>query len=200
MKKKNPSNIQNNGFTEFLLYTAPNGKVKVEIFLKDENIWLTQARIAELFGVERSVITKHIRNIFHEGELHKSSTSAIFAQVQKEGQREVTRDVEFYNLDVIISVGYRVNSSQATHFRMWATERLREYIIKGFVMDDERLKDPQRIFGKDYFEEQLARIRDIRSSERRMYQKISDIYVECSADYVSESATTKQAIFCDSPK
>ena len=192
MSKKNKKIIpSNNNFTEFLLYTTPNGKVKVEIFLHDENIWLTQSKIAELFGVERSVVTKHLQNIFQEGELDKNLTSAKIAQVQNEGKRQVKRNVEFYNLDAIISVGYRVNSTQATHFRIWATERLREYIIKGFTMDDERLKNPNTIFGKDYFEEQLARIRDIRSSERRMYQKITDIYAQCSADYSPNSDITK---------
>lgn len=190
MKKKN-SLVSNNSFTEFLLYTTPNGKVKVEIFLHNENIWLTQARIADLFGVERSVVTKHLQNIFQEGELNRGVTCAKIAQVQTEGERQVTRQVEFYNLDAILSVGYRVNSRQATLFRIWATERLKEYIIKGFTMDDERLKNPNNIFGKDYFEEQLARIRDIRSSERRFYQKITDIYSQCSADYDKDSEETK---------
>ncbi len=184
--------IKQDRFTEFLLYTAPNGKVKVEIFLHNENIWLTQARIAELFGVDRSVVTKHLRNVFKEGELDKKATSAKIAQVQKEGQREVARDVEFYNLDAILSVGYRVNSIQATQFRIWATERLKEYIIKGFTMNDEKLKDPYNVFGKDYFEEQLARIRNIRSSERRFYQKITDIYAQCSIDYDPNEEITKQ--------
>ncbi|MEK7085976.1 MAG: RhuM family protein, partial [Patescibacteria group bacterium] len=192
MRKNNKQIISNNSFTEFLLYTTPNKKVKVEIFLRDENIWLTQVKIAELFGVERSVITKHLQNIFNEGELDKEATCAIFAQVQKEGNREVKREIEFYNLDVILSVGYRVNSSLATQFRIWATDRLKEYIIKGFTMDDERLKNPNNIFGHDYFEEQLARIRDIRSSERRFYQKITDIYSQCSADYDSSSDITKK--------
>ena len=138
-------------FTEFLLYTTPNGKVKVEIFLRNENVWLTQGRIANLFGVDRSVITKHLQNIYEEGELGKETTCAKIAQVQNEGAREVTRQVEFYNLDAILSVGYRVNSRQATLFRIWATERLKEYIIKGFTMDDERLKNPNNIFGKDCF-------------------------------------------------
>ncbi len=191
-KTSNKQIVPNNSFTEFLLYTTPNGKVKVEIFLRDENIWLTQAKIAELFGVERSVVTKHLQNIFQEGELDKNSTCAKIAQVQTEGQRQVTRDVEFYNLDAIISVGYRINSAQATQFRIWATERLKEYIIKGFTMDDERLKNPNYIFGKDYFEEQLARIRNIRSSERRFYQKITDIYAQCSADYDPNQEITKQ--------
>jgi len=179
------------GFNEILLYTTPNGKVKVEIYLQNETIWLTQQKIADLFGVDRSVVTKHLINIYKEAELSKEATCAKIAQVQTEGSREVTRPIEFYNLDVIISVGYRVNSSQATAFRIWATERLKEYIIKGFTMDDERLKNPNNIFGKDYFEEQLARIRDIRSSERRFYQKITDIYSSCSADYSKDTDTTK---------
>jgi len=190
--KKNKQIVKQNTFTEFLLYTTPNGKVKVEIFLRDETVWLTQAKIAELFDVDRSVVTKHLQNIFSEGELEKNSTCAKIAQVQKEGQREVARKVEFYNLDAIISVGYRVNSQRATHFRVWATQVLKEYIIKGFAMDDERLKNPDNIFGKDYFEEQLARIRDIRSSERRFYQKITDIYSQCSADYDPNTEITKQ--------
>ena len=165
------------GFNEIMLYTTPNGKVKVEIYLQNETIWLTQQKIADLFGVDRTVVTKHLINIYKETELDKAATCAKIAQVQTEGSREVTRPVEFYNLDAIISVGYRVNSAQATAFRIWATERLKEYIIKGFTMDDERLKNPNNIFGKDYFEEQLARIRDIRSSERRFYQKITDIFL-----------------------
>ncbi|MFN8258994.1 MAG: virulence RhuM family protein [Bacteroidales bacterium] len=180
------------GFTEILLYTTPGGKVKVEIYIKNETIWLTQAKIAELFGVDRSVITKHLKNIFKENELNKEATCAKITQVQIEGNREVNRNIEFYNLDAIISVGYRVNSKKATLFRIWATERLKEYIIKGFTMDDERLKNPEYIFGKDYFEEQLARIRDIRSSERRFYQKITDIYAHCSADYSYDNNITRE--------
>jgi hypothetical protein len=191
MTKKNQI-IKNNNFTKFLLYTTPNGKVKVEIFLRDENIWLTQAKIAELFDTERSVVTKHLQNIYLDGELDKVSTCAKFAQVQNEGNRAINRELEFYNLDAIISVGYRVNSAQATQFRIWATERLKEYIIKGFTMDDERLKDPNGFFGHDYFDEQLARIRNIRSSERRMYQKVADIYAQCSADYDPNEEITKQ--------
>ncbi len=179
------------GFSQILLYTTPNGNVKVEIYLKNETVWLTQQKIADLFGVDRSVATKHLKNIYDDSELSKKSTCAIFAQVQLEGIREVKRNIEFYNLDAIISVGYRVNSRQATHFRIWATERLKEYIIKGFTMDDERLKNPNNIFGKDYFEEQLARIRDIRSSERRFYQKITDIYSQCSVDYDINDQITK---------
>jgi len=188
MAKKKSNIVPNNSFTEILLYTAPSGKVKVEIFLHNENVWLSQAKIAELFGVERSVVTKHLKNIFDTAELQESSVCAIFAHTASDGK---TYQTQFYNLDAIISVGYRVNSTQATHFRIWATERLKEYIIKGFTMDDERLKNPENIFGKDYFDEQLARIRDIRSSERRFYQKITDIYAQCSADYDVNSDTTR---------
>lgn len=187
-KKKN---VATEGFNEILLYTTPNGKVKVEIYLQNETIWLTQQKMADLFGVDRSVITKHLLNIYKEGELNKEATCAKIAHVQTEGNRKVSRPIEFYNLDAIISVGYRVNSTQATAFRIWATERLKEYIIKGFTMDDERLKNPNNIFGKDYFDEQLARVRDIRSSERRFYQKITDIYSSCSADYSKETDITK---------
>lgn len=181
--------VPNNSFTEFLLYTTPNGKVKVEVFLRNENIWLTQDKIAKLFGVQRPAITKHLKNIFECGELNENSVSSILEHTADDGKVYKTK---FYNLDAIISVGYRVNSIQATHFRIWATEHLKEYIIKGFTMDDERLKNPQNFFGQDYFEEQLARIRDIRSSERRFYQKITDIYAQCSADYNINSEETKQ--------
>lgn len=180
------------GFNEILLYTTPSGQVKVEMYLQNETIWLTQQKIADLFGVDRSVVTKHLQNIYEINELSKEATCAKFAQVQQEGSRNVTRQIEFYNLDAIISVGYRVNSTRATQFRIWATERLKEYIVKGFTMDDERLKNPQNIFGKDYFDEQLARIRDIRSSERRFYQKITDIYSQCSADYSINTDVTKK--------
>jgi len=180
--------MEQNNFKELLLYTAPNGKVKVEIYLENETVWLTQQKIADLFGVERSVVTKHIKNIFESKELIEESVCAKFAHTANDGK---TYQTQFYNLDAIISVGYRVNSTQATHFRIWATERLKEYIIKGFTMDDERLKTPNYTYGKDYFEEQLARIRDIRSSERRFYQKITDIYAQCSADYNINSQTTK---------
>lgn len=176
------------GFNEILLYTTPNGKVKVEIYLQNETIWLTQQKIADLFGVERSVVTKHLKNIFQSGELDEISVCAKIAHTASDGKSYLT---QFYNLDVIISVGYRVNSTQATHFRIWATALLKEYIIKGFTMDDERLKNPNNLFGKDYFEEQLARIRDIRSSERRFYQKITDIYSQCSADYDVNTQTTR---------
>lgn len=178
-----------NSFTEFLLYKSPNGEVKVEIFLKDENIWLTQARIAKLFDVERSVVTKHLKNIFDTGELQEESVCANFAHTANDGKKYLTN---FYNLDAIISVGYRVNSTKATQFRIWATSVLKSYVIKGFAMNDEKLKDPKNIFGKDYFEEQLARIRNIRSSERRFYQKITDIYAQCSIDYDPNEKITKE--------
>jgi len=168
------------GYNEILLYTTPDRKVKVEVFLQNETIWLTQQKIADLFEVQRPAITKHLKNIFESGELNGESVSSILERTASDGK---TYKTQFYNLDAIISVGYRVNSQQATHFRIWATERLREYIIKGFTMDDDRLKNPGNFFGKDYFDEQLARIRDIRSSERRFYQKITDIYSQCSADY-----------------
>ena len=174
---------------EFLIYTAPSGKVRVEAFIHNENVWLTQDKISVLFGVDRSVVTKHIRNIFITNELQEDSVCAKIARTASDGKNYLTK---FYNLDAIISVGYRVNSIQATHFRIWATERLKEYIIKGFTMDDERLKNPHNVFGKDYFEEQLARIRDIRSSERRFYQKITDIYAKCSSDYDKNSIETQQ--------
>lgn len=178
-------------YQEFLLYKSPDGKVHFEVFIQNETIWLTQQKMADLFGIVKSTISEHIKNIFLTGELLQKATVRKFRTVQKEGNRKVTRDLDFYNLDAIVSVGYRVNSKQATHFRIWATQVLKEYIIKGFTMDDERLKNPQNIFGKDYFEEQLARIRDIRSSERRFYQKITDIYAQCSADYDIKEQVTK---------
>lgn len=175
--------------TDFLLYTTPNGKIKVEVFLQNENIWLTQDKIAELFGVQRPAVTKHLKNIFESDELQEEAVCSILEHTASDGKLYKTK---FYNLDAIISVGYRVNSAQATQFRIWATSVLREYIIKGFAMNDERLKDPRQIFGKDYFEEQLARIRNIRSSERRLYQKITDIYSQCSIDYDPDQETTKK--------
>ena len=176
--------------TEFWLYTAPNGKVKVEVLLNNETIWLTQKRMAELFGVGIPAISKHLENIFDSGELERKATVSILETVQKEGNREVKRKLEYYNLDVIISVGYRVNSTQATQFRIWATQLIKEYIIKGFAMDDERLKNG-RHFGKDYFRELLERVRSIRASERRIYQQITDIFAECSTDYDPKAKTTQ---------
>lgn len=176
---------------EIILFTADDGAVKIEVLFESENFWLTQSKIAELFAVDRTVITKHLKNIYEENELVKDSTSAIFALVQKEGDRQVTRNVEFYNLDAIIAVGYRVNSKRATQFRIWATQALKEYITKGFILNDEMLKNG-RPFGKDYFDELLERIREIRASERRAYQKIADIFEQTSADYDPNSDETKQ--------
>ncbi|MBN2435510.1 MAG: virulence RhuM family protein [Spirochaetes bacterium] len=176
--------------TEFLLYTARDGKVKVEVFLNNETIWLTQKRMAELFGVDVSTINEHLRNIYKSEELAENSTIGKFPIVQTEGNRDVRRNVNFYNLDAVLSVGYRINSKQATQFRIWATRTLKEYIIKGFAMDDERLKNG-RFFGQDYFRELLERVRSIRSSERRIYQQITDIFAECTINYDPKSDITK---------
>ena len=176
---------------QFLLYTAPDGAVKVEVFLKGETAWLTQKAISELFGVKVPAINKHLMNIFETGELTRAATVSRMEIVQLETGREVRREVEFFNLDAIIAVGYRVNSYQATQFRIWATKTLREFMIKGFVLDDERLKRGKQIFGKDYFDELLERIREIRASERRFYQKVTDLYA-LSADYDPEAPVTKE--------
>ncbi|MDR2845441.1 MAG: virulence RhuM family protein, partial [Puniceicoccales bacterium] len=172
---------------QFLLYSAPDGAVKVDVFFKDETVWLTQQAMAGLYGIERSVITKHLRNIFTSGELLESSVCANFAHTAADGKKYNTK---YYNLDAIIAVGYRVNSYQATQFRIWATKTLREFIIKGFVMDDERLKQGKRVFGKDYFDELLERIREIRASERRFYQKITDIYA-LAVDYQKDAPISR---------
>ncbi|WP_022964260.1 virulence RhuM family protein [Halopseudomonas pelagia] len=176
--------------TEFLLYTAPNGDIKVEVLLSNETIWLTQKRMAELFGVGVPAISKHLENIFDSNELQREATVSVLETLRQEGERSVRRKLEYYNLDAVISVGYRVNSSQATQFRIWATQLIKEYIIKGFAMDDERLKNG-RFFGKDYFRELLERVRSIRASERRVYQQITDIFSECSIDYDPKSKTTQ---------
>ena len=168
---------KNPQFNDILLYSTSNGTVKVEVLYEDETFWLSQKRMAELFGVESHTITYHLKEIFKSGELEENSTTRKIRAVQKEGNREVSREIDFYNLDAVIAVGYRVNSLQATKFRIWATNSLKEFIIKGFVLDDERLKQSKR-FGKDYFTELLERIREIRSSERRFYQKLTDIYAE----------------------
>jgi len=176
--------------SDFLLYKSPDGEIKVEVFMWEETIWLTQKRLGELFGVKVPAISKHLNNIYSERELERLSTVSILETVREEGDRKVKRNVEYYNLDAIIAVGYRVNSNKATQFRIWATKVLREYIIKGFVLDDERLKNG-RYFGKDYFRELLERVRSIRTSERRIYQKITDIFAECSIDYDKSSEITK---------
>jgi len=167
-KNRYPSLSVQNEVTDFLLYTAPGSEVKVEVLLSNETLWLTQKRMAELFAVGVPAVSKHLDNIYSEGELERRATISILETVQKEGHRNVTRKIEYYNLDAVISVGYRVNSAQATQFRIWATKLIKEYIIKGFTMDDERLKNG-RYFGKDYFKELLERIRSIRASERRIY-------------------------------
>lgn len=178
--------------SEMILYTTPSGEVRIEIYVQDETVWLTQQKIADLFAVDRTVVSKHLKNIYNEGELEKKATCAKFAQVQKEGDREVKRNIEFFNLDAIISVGYRVNSSKATQFRIWATKTLKEYIIKGFAIDDQRLKQGKTLFGKDYFRELLERVRSIRASERRIYQQVTDIFAECSIDYDPNSPITRK--------
>jgi hypothetical protein len=177
-------------FNDILLYTTSQGKVKIEVLYEDETFWLSQKRMAELFGVESHTITYHLKEIFKSGELDENSTTRKIRVVQKEGNREVSREVEFYNLDAVIAIGYRVNSLQATKFRIWATKTLKEFIIKGFVLDDDRLKQSKR-FGKDYFTELLERIREIRASERRFYQKMTDIFSECSLDYDPKSEITQ---------
>lgn len=179
--------------TEFLLYTAPNGAIKVEVLLSGETLWLTQKRMAELFGVGVPAISKHLKNIFDSGELVEGEVISILETTSAHGAVEglsQTQKVKYYNLDAVISVGYRVNSAQATQFRIWATALIKEYIIKGYAMDDERLKNG-RYFGKDYFRELLERVRSIRASERRIYQQITDIFAECSIDYAPKSETTR---------
>ena len=171
----------------FLIYD----EAQVKAVLKDESIWLSQKGMAELFSVNVSAISKHLKNIFSEGELTQSATVSILEIVQIEGGRSIKRNVEVYNLDAIISVGYRINSAKATKFRIWATNVLKEFIKKGFVLDDERLKQGQNIFGKDYFTELLERVRSIRASERRIWQKITDIFAECAFDYDKNSELTK---------
>ena len=181
------SEQQNN----FLLYTAPSGEVRVQVYLQDESVWLTQKAMSLLFDTTTQNITIHLKNIFESGELDEMATCKEILQVQQEGDRQVSRKQKFYNLDAIISVGYRVNSSKATQFRIWATQTLKEFIIKGFVLDDERLKQGTTAFGKDYFKELLRRVRSIRASERRIYQQVTDIFAECSIDYDPKSEITK---------
>jgi len=173
---------------KFLLYTGKDGAVKVEVFFQGETVWLTQKAIAELFGVKVPAINKHLKNIFETGELIEDSVVSILETTAADGKNYSTR---YYNLDAIIAVGYRVNSFQATQFRIWATKTLREFIIKGFVMDDERLKRGKQVFGKDYFDELLERIREIRASERRFYQKLTDIYA-LAVDYNADAPVTKE--------
>ena len=176
---------------KFLLYTSQSGDIKISVRIENETLWLTQKMMSELFGVEVNTINYHLKEVFKSWELKEEATIRNFRIVQREWEREVSREVEFYNLDAIISVGYRVNSTRATQFRIWATSVLREYIIKGFVMDDERLKQWKTAFWVDYFRELLERVRSIRASERRVYLQITDIFSECSRDYDPHSQTTK---------
>jgi hypothetical protein len=178
-------NQQNN----FLIYSTPNNNVRVDVFIQDETIWLTQKSMGELFAVVKSTISEHLSNIFKDNELNENSVVRKFRTTAADGKKYETN---YYNLDAIISVGYRVNSSKATQFRIWATNTLKEYIIKGFVMDDARLKQGQTVFGKDYFKELLQRVRSIRASERRIYQQVTDIFAECSIDYNKDAPITKE--------
>src|ERR1035437_2681015 len=178
---------------EIIFYSTPDGTVRVEVLFEGETFWLNQKKMAELFGVESHTITYHLQEIYKSSELSSVATTRKIRVVQTEGSREVSREVDFYNLDAIIAVGYRVNSREATQFRIWATQVLREYLIKGFVLDDERLKQGKHL-GKDYFDELMERIRSSRASERRFYLKITDIYEQCSIDY-SRNAEITQTFF-----
>ncbi|MFA7081813.1 MAG: virulence RhuM family protein [Bacteroidales bacterium] len=184
MESKNTS-------SEILFYSREDGKSKIEVKLENETVWLTQQQMAELFQITKQNVSLHIKNIYKEDELSEKATVKDYLTVQTEGKREVQRSITYYNLDVIISVGYRVKSLIGTHFRIWATQQLKEYIIKGFILDDQRLKQGREAFSKDYFRELLDRVRSIRASERRIWQQITDIFAECSIDYNKNSATTK---------
>ncbi|MBR1759921.1 MAG: virulence RhuM family protein [Schwartzia sp.] len=180
---------------QMLLYHIDNEDISVQVIVKDDTVWITQKALAELFQVDKSGISRHLKNIFDEGELDEKVVVAKFATTTKHGAiqgQTQTRESKFYNLDAIISVGYRVNSKRATHFRIWATEILKEYIKKGFVLDDDRLKQGRALFGKDYFKELLERVRSIRASERRIWQQITDIFSECSIDYDKNAEITRQ--------
>ena len=178
------------GANRIIFYNAADGKVTVNVFIARDNFWLPQRAIAELFGAGIAAISKHLKNIFESGELMPEATVSKMETVQTEGDRQVTRVVEFYNLDAVIAAGYRVNSLKATHFRIWATNTLREFVVKGFVIDDQMLKNG-RSFGQDYFDELLEKIREIRASERRAYQKFADVFEQCSSDYRSNSEETQ---------
>lgn len=177
---------------QFLIYRSAEEDVSVNAIVKEESVWLTQKGMAKLFGVQPAAISKHLANIYEEGELQLEATSSKMETVEQEGERQVRRERQFYNLDAIISVGYRVNSRRATRFRIWATGVLKEYMTKGFVLDDERLKQGRDAFGKDYFRELLERVRSIRASERRIWQQVTDIFAECSIDYDRSSPVTKE--------
>ena len=176
--------------SQVVLYQTPDGKVTVNVLFAHDNFWLTQRTMADLFGVKIPAVNKHLKNIYASGELTPGATISKMEIAQIEGGRQISREIEFYNLDAVIAVGYRVNSVKATHFRIWATNTLREYIVKGFVLNDQLLKNGRQ-FGKDYFDELLERIREIRASERRAYQKIADVFEQCSSDYRGNSEETQ---------
>ena len=177
---------------QFIIYNTPDEDIRINTAVKDETIWLTQKGMSELFGCSTDNISLHLKNIYADGELNPESTAEDFSVVRQEGERSIKRTLKFYNLDAIISVGYRVNSRRATQFRIWATSVLKEYMLKGFVLDDERLKQGDKAFGKDYFRELLDRVRSIRASERRIWQQITDIFAECSIDYDKDSEITQE--------
>lgn len=191
-REKALQNNTKNATAQFLIFTDETGNPKIEVRVEGEMVWLTQKLMAELFDVSIPTISEHLKNIYNSQELFEEATIRKFLIVQNEGEREVSRDIEHYNLDAVIAVGYRVNSKRATHFRMWATQVLREFIIKGFALDDERLKQGKKMFGVDYFQDLLERVRSIRASERRIYQQITDIFAECSIDYDRESAVSEE--------
>src|SRR5690554_5213017 len=174
--------------SDFILYTSQDGEVRVDVFVHNESVWLTQKAMQELFDRSKSTVSEHISNVFKEGELDENQVVRKFRTTADDGK---DYEVSYYNLDVIISVGYRIKSQRGTQFRIWATKTLKEFIIKGFVLDDKRLKQGGQVFGKDYFEELIERIREIRASERRFYQKITDIYAQCSIDYDAQSEITQ---------
>ena len=177
---------------QFVLYSIDKEDIKVNVAIKDETIWVTQRGMAELFDCSSDNISLHLKNIYQDGELQENATAEDFSVVQSEGNRQVSRIIKFYNLDAVISVGYRVNSRRATQFRIWTTKILKEFIKNGFVLDDERLKQGESVFGKDYFRELLERVRSIRASERRIWQQITDIFAECSIDYDKNSPITQE--------
>lgn len=178
----------NEDLKKFILYTAPSGEIRVDVLLQDESVWLSQKAMALLFNCSTDNVSLHLKNIFESNELEENSVTEVFSTTASDGKKY---KVKHYSLDAIISVGYRVNSTKATQFRIWATQTLKEYIIKGFVLDDNRLKQGQAIFGKDYFKELLQRVRSIRASERRIYQQVTDIFAECSIDYDNNADITK---------
>ena len=177
---------------DFLFYSDGESKDRIRVFISGEDTWVTQAALSEIFDVSRSTISEHLTNIYASGELSKDATVRKIRIVQKEGRRNVSRELDHYNLDVILSIGYKVNSRKAVQFRIWSNKVLKEYLIKGFAMDDDRLKQGNQLFSKDYFDELLERIREIRASERRFYQKVTQIYISCSHDYDPKSELTKK--------